>query len=107
MVENSILYNGLFYFKELPSLHRLGNYPLLLDALTYAYEFTGDRRYLELGLPTFDININGVFKGSGAKQKELIEDAVISWTGDGNKRFAQSFFTLAYYYRAAVEAGVI
>lgn len=105
LVENCILENGLFYYKELPTLRRLGNNPLILEALTYAYEFTGNKRYLEIGLPTFKLNIKS---GSGGRKgKELIGDAVVTWSGDGPKRFAQSFHAIVYYYRAAVEAGVL
>jgi len=105
LVENCVMENGLFYYKELPSLRRLGNNPLVLEALAYAYELTGNKRYLEIGLPTFQMNIRA--RGGGRGDKEIIGDAVVTWSGDGPKRFAQSFHTLAYYYRVAREAGVL
>ena len=47
IVENCTLDNGLFYYKELPSLSRNGNNTLLLESLAIAYELTGDKKYLE------------------------------------------------------------
>lgn len=104
LLENCLLENGLFYYKELPSLRRSGTNPLVLEALAYAYELTGNKRYLEAGLATFHTNLT-VKSGEGSKR--LIGDAVISWSGDGPKRFAQAFPVLAYYYRAARQAGVL
>ena len=57
IVENCTLDNGLFYYKELPSLSRNGNNTLLLESLAIAYELTGDKKYLEYGFKTFETNI--------------------------------------------------
>lgn len=43
MIENCLLENGLFYYKELPSLNRQGNNPLILEALAIAYELSGNK----------------------------------------------------------------
>src|SRR5690606_9938854 len=41
---------GMFIYKELPSLIKIGTVnPTILESLSYAYEFTGDRKYLEMG----------------------------------------------------------
>lgn len=104
MMKNSILENGLFYYKELPSLQRLNSNPLVLEALTYAYEFTDNVKYLKAGLPTFEINLQTPSRGN---KKEHIKDAVICRGGSDNKRMAQSFHTMAYYYRAIVAEKLI
>ena len=38
--------DGIFYYKELPSLQRTAPTPHALEALTYAFRISGDRRYL-------------------------------------------------------------
>ena len=53
LIENCKLENGLFFYKELPSLRRLGNNTIILEALAIAYELTKDTSYLLAGKETF------------------------------------------------------
>lgn len=105
MVENCILDNGLFYYKELPSLRRLGNNTLVLEALTNAYELTGDISYLKHGLVTFNESIKSE-RGVPGNAKQIKGDAVLIG-GPGPKGFAQSFFPIVTYYVAASKAGIL
>jgi hypothetical protein len=105
MVENCILENGLFYYKELPSLRRLGNNTLVLEALTNAFELTGDIEYLKYGVSTFEATIAGGPKGLGGS-KQIVGDALIT-QGPGPKGFAQSFFPVTTFYTAARKAGIL
>ena len=98
MLENCVMENGYFYYKELPSLSRVGNNPLVLEALTIAYELTRERRYLEAGKKTFDANIAGSM-GLGSTEKRATEDTVLMGN-TGTKRFAQMMVPMAVYYRA-------
>ena len=93
--------NGLFYYKELPSLNRLGNNTLLLEALTIAYELTGNSDYLKYGKRTFWANINAPAP-SGTGVKGIVGDAVIH-KANGTKNFAQSFIPLSVYYKAMAD----
>ena len=102
IVENCTLDNGLFYYKELPSLSRNGNNTLLL---AIAYELTGDKKYLEYGFKTFETNINNTGR-AGVGSKKVIDDAVIV-SGDSTKGFAQSFIPLVTYYKALGDTGLI
>lgn len=104
MVDNCMLEDGTFYYKELPSLNRSGSNPLILEALVYAWELTGDRKFLEAGRITFG-NIMEGNKLSIGGVKRHVEDAVIQ-DGDGTKTFAQSLLPLAIYYKAAAEEGI-
>lgn len=105
LVENCRMDNGLFYYKELPSLNRLGNNTLILEALTYAWELTGDSRYLRYGLPTFRSAIEGTKRSAGGS-KSVVGDALIN-AGDGTKTFAQSFLPLSLFYKAAADCGLL
>ncbi len=104
LIENCMLPVGLFYYKELPSLQRLGNNTLLLEALAIAYELTGDVKYLIPGFKTFDKAIMAD-NPSAVGPKQIIDDAVIG-TGGSTKGFAQSFIPLITYYKALVDSGL-
>ncbi|MDO4295660.1 MAG: glycoside hydrolase family 127 protein [bacterium] len=99
MVENCMLDDGTFYYKELPSLSRTGTNTLILEALQNAYELTGNVDYLKTGLVTFQNALKSGGK-SFVSGKKHIGDAIIN-QGDGTKNFAQSFLPLALYYKAA------
>ena len=104
MIEHCILDNGLFYYKGIPSLMRNGNNTLTLEALTVAYELTGNTEYLRFGLPTFKASMNSAFASIGNKTK--IGDAVISGN-TGTKGFAQCFLPLTLFYKAASAEGLL
>lgn len=96
---------GCFYYKELPSLNRLGQNTLLLESLAIAYELSGDAEYLKPGIETFKRTITGVVPGAvGAKK--VVGDAVIVGNAS-SKAFAQCMIPLATYYRAAAESGLL
>ena len=106
LIENARLDNGLFYYKELPSLSRLGNNPLILEALAAAYELTADKKYLEAGLPTFKYVMS--FRGSGFPNggKKVVNDAVLNGMA-GTKGFAQMFVPFTTFYSACVREGLM
>lgn len=104
MVENCYVESwGIFYYKELPSLNRLGNNTLLLEALTIAYDLSKDPRYLKYGIATFKKAISDTPSYSSLKRKE--EDAVLVGN-TSSKNFAQSMIPLSGFYRAITEAGL-
>ncbi|WP_024864455.1 beta-L-arabinofuranosidase domain-containing protein [Butyrivibrio sp. FCS014] len=103
MIENCYVKEwGIFYYKELPSLNRLGNNTLLLEALTIAYDLTKDPSYLDYGMETFRKAVADTPGYSGTKRKE--EDAVLVGN-TSSKNFAQSMIPVAGFYRAMIEAG--
>ena len=71
LTENCMLDCGLFYYKELPSLVRLGNNTLLLESLSIGYELTGNPEYLKYGYGTFRKAINEK-PGSTNGSKQII-----------------------------------
>lgn len=105
LVENCYMDNGLFYYKELPSLDRNGNNTLLLEAMTIAYELTGDSTYLTYGKKTLEKYCSGPEPGIGGAKRH-VEDAVISGNG-ATKGFAQSFIPVATYYKAMTDCGLL
>ena len=106
LIENSYMEElGCFYYKELPSLNRIGNNTLLLEALAIAYELSGDEKYLRPGIRTFKKAISAGVPGA-VGGKKVVEDAVIVGNAS-SKDFAQSMIPLATYYRAASECGLL
>ncbi len=105
MVEHCLLDNGIFYYKELPTLKRLGNNTLVLEALVYAYRLTGNTQYLNIGVVNFK-HILSVKSPSMNANKEIVGDAVLLG-GEGPKGFAQSFYPITLFYTEAVAAGLL
>lgn len=102
LIENCYMERtGLFYYKELPSLDRLGSNTLLLESLAIAYELTGDTKYLSYGTQTFQKAIHEPTGGSLGK-KTIYGDAVVAGNGSP-KNFGQCFIPLATYYKAVME----
>ena len=106
LIENCYMEKlGCFYYKELPSLNRIGNNALILEALAIAYELSGDKEYLRTGILTFQKIVAAGAPGSGGGKK-VVEDAVVVGNAS-SKGFAQSMIPLATYYRAASECGLL
>ena len=106
LIENARLDNGLFYYKELPSLKRLGNNPIILEALTYAYELTGNADYLKAGLPTFEFVQGNVASMVSGMYKRNEDDALLNGHA-GTKGFAQMMVPFCTYYTAAEKEGLL
>ena len=104
MIENCYVESwGIFYYKELPSLNRLGNNTLLLEAMTIAYDLSGDSKYLEYGIGTFK---NALLATPGySMPKRKVEDAVLVGNAS-SKTFAQSMIPIAGFYRALAQSGL-
>jgi len=105
LLENCVMDNGYFFYKELPSLSRVGNNPLVLEALAIAYELTGEEKYLQAGMRTFEANIKGSMDG-GSTAKRIVEDTVLMGNAS-TKRFAQMFVPIATYYKALADKGLL
>lgn len=106
LIENCYMEKwGVFYYKELPSLNRPGTNTLLLEALTIAYELSGNADYLKPGITTFKKAIAEPVPGAGGSKMNA-QDAVIVGNAS-SKNFAQSMIPLTVYYRAASECGIL
>lgn len=105
LIENCYMERtGLFYYKELPSLNRLGMNTLLLESLVIAYELTGNAEYLKYGKQTFKRAL-GDQSGSSLGKKTIYGDAVVAGSGS-TKNFGQCFIPLVTYYKAIMESGM-
>ncbi len=99
LCDNARLENGLFYYKELPSLKRLGNNPLILEALTIAYELSGDKEFIKAGLPTLKYVMS--YKAAGVSFNKRIEEDSLIQGSMGTKSFAQLMIPVTVFYVTA------
>ena len=106
MTEHCILESGYFYYKELPSLQRVGNNALVLEALAIAYELTGDKKYLEAGMRTFRTVVQNALESGHSSTKRVEENSVLIGN-TGTKRFAQMMIPTVTFYKAAAESGLL
>ncbi len=79
LLEHALLDNGLFYYKEFPSVqHPIFN-GLALEALAYAYRLSGDRGYILKGMRTLEsilINMNFQLLVSPGGRKTVADGAI-------------------------------
>lgn len=106
LLEHCMMYDGRFYYKELPSLQRRGAGTQSLQGLAHAYTLTGDDRYLRAGMDSFELSLQPEAPGwSGGKYAH--DDAVIDPRGPGPKSFPACLEPIGRFYRCAVEAGLL
>ena len=73
IIEHGLTVFGLPYYKELPSLRRLGAGVMVVELLAYVYRLTGDRKYVEAGLPSVeDWMENGLRPSDGYVKREMV-----------------------------------
>ena len=104
VLENCYSYDGVLYYKELPSLQRTGQNPIIMQALTHCYELTGDKSYLEKALVMFKLAVflNGAGGSTHHGTKTARHDSVVC-AGASPKSFAQSYPCLMALYKALMD----
>ena len=104
LLQTCLTPTGLFIYKELPSLNRLGNNTLVLEALVIAWKLSGDIRYLRAGIPSFR---RDMATRSSTVGKKTVKEGTVLLENDPPKHFAQSYLPLALFYTAATDAGIL
>ncbi len=93
--------DGIFYYKELPSLRRPAPTPHALEALTHAYRITGDSKYLRVAARQFAALSERAVEGGGGKKYVDASGAVVRGEG-GGRVFADKYIsTLLFAGEAA------
>jgi hypothetical protein len=107
MLENCRLPNGQFYYKELPSLQFVAiDVAVVLEALAYGYELTGDTKYLEGGLAFYRL-ITGPLGLRPPRGSLQIIDGAVTVNPNETRYFALCFVSLTTYTRALETAGMM
>ena len=110
LIENAIMRGGIVYYKELPSLQRRSATPHLLETLAYAYELTGDQRYLKIGLRQLEYMLDrGLRRGGVPGRKEVRGYSIVKGYGlpGPGFAFASSLIPLLTFYNAASKNGMM
>ncbi|MBD3320903.1 MAG: hypothetical protein GF350_07415 [Chitinivibrionales bacterium] len=106
MIDTCRMPEGLFIYKELPSLRRRMNIAHMLEALAAAWELTGDSKFVKAGMRLFNTKRTGdFFRYCEFGPKYPYDDAIIHPGGNAPIGFAASFVPVMSFYRAAVASG--
>ncbi len=106
LLENCLGPDGIFYYKELPSLKRTSPTPHALEALTHAYRITGKIQYLKTGVRQFAAMVESPPRNAGNKKKIDSSGAVL--LGEGRAcLFAQDYTPLIIFAGEAAKCGLL
>jgi hypothetical protein len=109
LLDNCVMPDGRFFYKELPSLHRRAGGSREMEALCHAYELSGEKRFLDQAFRMMEIMIDQGIGGSrGGKRivKDLVGDTVL-FDGSGPKAFASFYVPFVSAYKTLSDAGVM
>ena len=87
LIEHCLGPDGIFYYKELPSLQRTAPTPHALEALTYAFRVTDDQRYLEIAARQFAAMVASP-AGKGGGPKRIDKSGAVVPTGTSRFSFS-------------------
>ena len=106
LIEHCLGPDGIFFYKELPSLQRTAPTPHALEALTYAYRITGNEDYLKIAARQFAALVaQPVGASSGAKYVDA-SGAVIAGQG-GGRIFADKYTSILLFASEAAPLGLL
>ena len=105
MVDNCVMPDGRFYYKELPSLNRRLSEPLMMEALCHAYSLSGEERFLKHAYRELEMMLERGGGGRGGG-KSIVGDAVI-FGGPGPKGIASTYIPLMVAYKTLSDSGML
>jgi hypothetical protein len=106
LIEHCLGPDGIFYYKELPSLQRTSATSHALESLTHAYRITGDESYLKVAARQFDAaGARGGGGWGGAKYADP-SGAVIAGRG-GGRVFSTNYTSYLLFAGEATPLGLL
>jgi len=106
LLEHCLGPDGIFYYKELPSLRRQAPTAHALEALTHAWRITGDERYLKVAARQFLALVQTRIGADNGKKYVDNGGAVIKGMG-GGRIFADKYISILLYAGAASSLGLL
>ncbi|MEZ4621448.1 MAG: hypothetical protein R2867_38930 [Caldilineaceae bacterium] len=106
LIEHCIGPDGLFFYKELPSLQRSAPTPHALEALTYAYRITGNLAYMRIAVRHFAALTANPVDGAGGVKRIDPSGAVVAGNG-GARIFADKYTSLLIFAAEAAPLGLL
>jgi hypothetical protein len=110
LISHAIMRGGILYYKELPSLQERSATPHFLETLSYAYELTGDQKYLKIGLHQLEYMLDrGLGRGGISGRKEIKGYSLLKGYGlpGPGFAFASSLIPILTIYSVASEIGLM
>jgi hypothetical protein len=95
--------DGILYYKELPSLRRSAPTVHAIEALTHAYRFSGEKRFLRAALRQFAAYFDRSLSRGAAGVKRPGEDGAVIQGSGGGREFAASYPSLITFIAAAAK----
>jgi hypothetical protein len=99
--------DGVFYYKELPSLRRHAPTVHAVEALTHAYTASGDVKYLHAALRQFDALVARPVGATRHGAKRVDEDGAVIRGSGGGRTFAASYTSLISFIASAEREGLL
>lgn len=106
LLEHCIGPDGIFYYKELPSLRREAPTAHALEALTHAWRITNNERYLKVAARQFLALVERPVGLDNGKKYVDSGGAVIKGMG-GGRIFADKYVSILLYAGAASSLGLL
>lgn len=106
LLEHCIGPDGIFYYKELPSLRRTAPTPHALEALTHVYRITGDERYLKIAARQFAALVDSPAADAGNRKRIDPSGAVLIGEG-GGRVFADKYTSILIFASEAAAQGML
>ncbi len=106
LLEHCLGPDGIFYYKELPSLRRTAPTPHALEALAHVYRITGDARYLQIATRQFAALVDSPAEGAGNHKRIDPSGAVLVGEG-GGRVFADKYTSILIFASEAAAQGML
>ncbi|MBN1312602.1 MAG: hypothetical protein JXB30_14395 [Anaerolineae bacterium] len=107
LIEHCLGPDGIFYYKELPSLRHIAATPHVLEALTHAYRLTGNLEYLKLAARQFvALEEQKPIKHDRGHKYADPSGAVIQGGGRG-RIFADKYLSILLFAAEATSSGLL
>lgn len=106
LLEHCIGPDGVFYYKELPSLRRTAPTPHVIEALTHAYRITDDEHYLRIAARQFAALAEQPIGAERSAKYADVSGAVIAGQG-GGRIFADKYISILLFAGAAASADLL
>ncbi len=109
VLQNCVLADDRFFYKELPSLHRRSDFTLQMEALAYAYQLSGDTQFRDHILTMMRSMMKRGFGGGGGGKrivKDLVGDTVL-FDGPGPKVFAFFYIPFMVAYKTLADENLL
>jgi hypothetical protein len=107
LIANCLGPDGVFFYKELPSLRTISPSPHVLELMANAYRISGNDRYLGIATRQFAVMMDMPSTRPDQGPKRIDESGAVIRGKGGARKFAYTFSSLILYASAASPGGYL